>query len=237
MIINLDDEMVASMSASNRPVVRYTTRQPAAGEFGIRAVNGNSYIACGENPICPASELPLHGIHNLSNTLAALALGSAIGLPIDSMLTALRGFEGLPHRCQWVTRIKGVDWINDSKGTNVGASCAAIEGLAADRNLILIAGGDGKGADFTRLADVSAGRVREAILIGRDANRLADVLRGVTRVSFATDMNAAVRLAFDRSMPGDIVLLSPACASQDMFTDYQHRGNEFVDAIAGVCRE
>ena len=236
MIVNLDDEIAASISGNNRPVIRYSTGEPAAGEFGVRDVDGNSYIACGEKIICPVADLPLHGVHNISNALAALALGSAVGVPIDAMLSALRAFEGLPHRCQWVTRVNGVDWINDSKGTNVGASCAAIEGLAADRNLILIAGGDGKGADFTRLAEISAGRVREAILIGRDANRLAGVLEGVTTVNFATDMNAAVRLAFERSIPGDIVLLSPACASQDMYTDYQHRGNEFIDAIDRTCR-
>lgn len=235
MIVNLDDEVVASMAGNNRQVIRYTTGEPAAGVFGIRNVNGNGFVACGEKIICPLAELPLHGNHNVANVLAALALGSAIGLPVESMVMALRSFEGLPHRCQWVTRVNGVEWFNDSKGTNVGASCAAIEGLAGDNNLILIAGGMGKGADFKRLAEASAGRVREAILFGRDAGRLADALADVTQVLFATDMNAAVSIAFETSVPGDIVLLSPACASQDMFVDYRHRGEEFVDAITRIC--
>ena len=117
----------------------------------------------------------------------------------------------------------------------MGASCAAIEGLAGVDNLILIAGGEGKGADFSRLAQVSTGRVREVILIGRDANRLAAVMQDVCKVSFAIDMESAVRLAFERSAAGDIVLLAPACSSLDMFRDYQHRGDEFVSAVARIC--
>lgn len=237
MVVNLDDDIVASVDRSNRNVICYTAGEPGISELGIREIDGRRYIAMGEKTVCAADELPLHGNHNLSNMLAALALGTAIGLPVDSMLAALRDFHGLPHRCQWVTRIKEVDWFNDSKATNVGACCAAIEGLAGSDNLILIAGGEGKGADFSRLAEVSPGRVKQAILIGRDANRLAAVLQDVCNVCFAVDLDTAVRLAFDTSVPGDVVLLSPACASLDMFTDYQHRGNEFVGAIARICRE
>lgn len=237
MVVNLDDDISASLSRSNRTVICYTTREPGIDQFGVREINGVRYIAAGEDVVCAIADLPIHGIHNISNTLAALALGTAIGLPLDSMSAALRDFQGLPHRCQWVARVKEVDWFNDSKATNVGACCAAIEGLAGSDNLILIAGGEGKGADFSRLAEAAAGRVREAILIGRDANRLGGFLQDVCRVCFATDMDSAVRLAFEKSVPGDAVLLSPACASLDMFVDYQQRGNEFVGAIARICRE
>ena len=236
MIINQDDAMASAMARSGRSYICYTSREPAADAFGIRLQAGVRFIAYGEKLVCPVSDLPLQGSHNTANAMAALALGTAIGLPMDSMVAALRDFKGLPHRCQWVARINGADWINDSKGTNVGASCAAIEGLAGSNNLILIAGGDGKGADFSRLAEVAAGRVREAILIGRDANRMAAVLRDVTRVNFAGDMDAAVALAFAGAAAGDVVLLSPACASLDMFTDYQQRGNEFVAALNRIAR-
>lgn len=236
MIMNLDDEIVAATARPDRSSICYTGREPAAGEFGIHVRDGTRFIAYGENLICPESDLPLPGSHNTANAMAALALGTAIGLPMDSMVTALREFKGLPHRCQPVAQINGTDWINDSKGTNVGASCAAIEGLAGSNNLILIAGGDGKGADFSRLAQIAAGRVREAILIGRDANRMAAVLQDVTNINFAGDMEAAVTLAFAKASAGDVVLLSPACASLDMYTDYQQRGNAFIAALDRISR-
>lgn len=236
MIINRDDEIVSAMARTDRSSIGYTSREPAADEFGIRLQDGIRFIAYGEQLICPVSDFPLPGSHNTANAMAALALGSAIGLPMEPMLAALREFKGLPHRCQWVARINGADWINDSKGTNVGASCAAIAGLAGNNNLILIAGGDGKGADFSRLAEIAAGRVREAILIGRDANRMAAVLQDVTRVNFAVNMDVAVSLAFAKASAGDVVLLSPACASLDMFTDYQQRGNAFVGALDRIGR-
>jgi len=237
MVVNLDEEVVTSISINNRNVIYYTTGHPGNNEFGLLDINGNRYITFGDKAVCPVTDLPIHGIHNISNVLAALALGSAIGLHTDCMLEAVRNFQGLPHRCQWVARIKGADWYNDSKATNVGASCAAIEGLGGENNLILIAGGEGKGADFSRLAKVSSGRVREVILLGRDANRMAAVMQEVCKVSFAIDMESAVRLAFERSLTGDIVLLAPACSSLDMFRDYQHRGDEFVSAVARVSQE
>jgi len=234
MVINLDDKMVAAFSQENRQGIYFTIGVPGQHTYGIRESLGKQVIAYGDNEICPVEYVPIHGRHNLANTLAALSLGTAIGLSTPGMLAGLRAFQGLPHRCQWLRRVNGVDWYNDSKGTNVGASCAAIEGLAGSNNMILIAGGDGKGADFTPLATTAAGRVRSAILIGRDAVRLAEVLRGVTNVCFALDMDAAVRLAHQQSRPDDIVLLSPACASLDMFTDYTERGAEFAAALARV---
>ena len=237
LVINLDDRMVAAFSRKSRKNICFTATEPGKNSFGIRELHGDKVIAYGDTVICPIKDIPLQGRHNISNILAALALGTAIGLPMQGMLAGMRDFQGLPHRCQWLKRINDVDWYNDSKGTNVGASCAAIEGLAGDNNLILIAGGDGKGADFSPLSAAAAGRVRAAILIGRDAQRLADVLHAVTAVYFALDMYAAVRLAHEQSRPQDIVLLSPACASLDMFTDYQHRGAVFAEAVARIERE
>ena len=234
MVINLDDKMGAAFSQENRQNIYFTVGVPGQRTYGIREYQGKQVIAYGDNDVCPVEYIPIHGRHNIANTLAALSLGTAIGLPTPGMLAGLRAFQGLPHRCQWLRRVDDVDWYNDSKGTNVGASCAAIQGLAGANNVILIAGGDGKGADFTPLAATAAGRVRSAILIGRDAARLAEVLRGVTNVCFALDMDAAVRLAHHQSRPGDIVLLSPACASLDMFTDYTQRGAEFAAALARV---
>ncbi|MBF8268343.1 MAG: UDP-N-acetylmuramoylalanine/D-glutamate ligase [Gammaproteobacteria bacterium] len=234
LVINLDDKMVGTYFRKNRKSICFTAMEPDKNTYGVRKLAGQEVIAWGDDVICPVKDIPIQGRHNIANTLAALSLGTAIGLPMPGMLAGLRDFVGLPHRCQWLQRINGVDWYNDSKGTNVGASCAAIEGLAGDNNLILIAGGDGKGADFAPLASAVVGRVRAAILIGRDAQRLAAVLGKVTAVYFALDMDAAVRLAHEQSRPQDIVLLSPACASLDMFSDYQHRGAVFAQAVARI---
>jgi UDP-N-acetylmuramoylalanine--D-glutamate ligase len=189
------------------------------------------WVCYGNEQILPVSEILIRGRHNISNALAALALGYAIGLDRAAMIQVLKKFKGLPHRCEWVATIRGVDWINDSKGTNPGASCAAIEGLASGENIVLVAGGDGKGADFTGLARSAAGRVRCAILIGRDAKRIADALDKRIDVYHAISMDAAVALAGRVAGKGDRVLLSPACASLDMFSDYQERGTVFRNAV------
>jgi UDP-N-acetylmuramoylalanine--D-glutamate ligase len=174
----------------------------------------------------------LTGLHNAANALAALALGEAVGLPLEPQLGVLRTFAGLPHRMQWVADIAGVRWINDSKGTNVGATIAAVSGLPGP--LVLIAGGDGKNQDFDELRSVFLGKVRHVVLIGRDAPRLAAALESVCPTERAADMRAAVGAAANAARPGDTVLLSPACASLDMFRDYTHRGDEFVAAVRGL---
>ena len=179
----------------------------------------------------PVRDLRLFGKHNISNCLAALALGYAAGIPEVAMLDSLREYSGLPHRCQKVAEINGVAWYNDSKGTNSGASSSAITGLGGDRNIILIAGGIGKGADFKQLVPAAAGRVRSAILIGRDARLLAEALGEVADICYAVDMDAAVKVAAETARAGDIVLLSPACSSFDMFSDYRQRGEVFVEAV------
>ncbi len=173
--------------------------------------------------------LKISGRHNAANALATLALGDALRLPLAPMLDELREFTGLPHRAQWVADINGVRYINDSKGTNVGATLAAVGGLAGP--LVVIAGGDGKGQDFTPLADAFRGKVRTAVLLGRDAGLIETALAGICHTTRVETMEEAVRAAARFAQPGDTVLLSPACSSLDMFRDYAQRGNVFAAAV------
>jgi UDP-N-acetylmuramoylalanine--D-glutamate ligase len=152
-----------------------------------------------------------------------------LNLPLDAMLAELQEFPGLPHRSQWVADIKGVTYVNDSKGTNVGATLAAVDGMPGP--LVMIAGGDGKQQDFAPLRDAFKGKVRRTILIGRDAQEIAKVLQGVCDVELCNSLEDAVRAAAKAAQPGDVVLLSPACASLDMFRDYTHRGAVFTQAV------
>jgi len=236
MIINLDDPVVRTMARPQRQCLEFTLGKPSRGQFGVHERGGDSWLCRGDDALLSTRELGIRGEHNHANALAALALGTAIGLPREDMCRALRSFTGLPHRCRWVARIDGVDWFNDSKGTNVGASCAAIHGIATGRNVILIAGGDGKGADFAPLADVIATRVKALVLIGRDGPRISQAVGRRTPFQYAGDMRQAVRACSDAAQAGDVVLLSPACASFDMFSNYMARGDAFVAAVRELAR-
>jgi UDP-N-acetylmuramoylalanine--D-glutamate ligase len=170
------------------------------------------------------------GLHNAANALAALALGRAVELPYEPLLHALAQFEGLPHRVQQIAQIGGVAFFDDSKGTNVGATVAALNGMR--RHVVLIAGGDGKGQDFSPLQPAVAGHARAVVLIGRDRERIAQILAGTdVPLLRAADMEEAVRLSFSQARDGDAVLLSPACASFDMFRNYEHRAQMFAEAV------
>jgi UDP-N-acetylmuramoylalanine--D-glutamate ligase len=177
----------------------------------------------------PVDDVLMPGRHNLVNALAALALGTAVGLPFGAMVETLQTFPGLPHRTRFVTEFNSVRWYNDSKGTNPGASIAALEGFDHGDNsrTVLIAGGDCKGADFADLADAAARYARAVILMGRDADRIAATLEDRVPLARALDMADAVRKAAAAAQPGDRVLLSPACASFDMFRGFEHRGDVF----------
>lgn len=232
MVMNADDAMVMRMAESARERVLFSLHAPRGdADFGLFDAGGGPWLVHGERRLMPVREIRIKGMHNVSNALAALALGFAAGLSAEPMLQTLREFPGLPHRCQWVGGVRGVDWFDDSKGTNVGATVAAILGLGADRPLILIAGGDGKGQDFSELAGAARNRLRGAVTIGRDGPAIAAVLRDVVAVTQARDMQDAVARAADMAQPGDAVLLSPACASFDMFRDYVHRGEAFAAAV------
>lgn len=198
-------------------------------EFGII----DAYLAHGEQKLLMIDELRIRGMHQVANALAALALGHAINLPLIAMTDALRKFPGLPHRCQWVRKINNIDWYNDSKGTNVGATKAAILGLGASISgkLILIIGGMGKDANFTVLRDSVVQHVRALILIGKDAKNIAKALDKTCKMLFASSLNEAVHVAQSEAQEGDAVLLSPACASFDMFKNFEHRGEVFMDLV------
>jgi UDP-N-acetylmuramoylalanine--D-glutamate ligase len=231
-IVNADDPVAAALADPQHRQVRFTRRVPAPGEYGICAEQDIPWIACGEQPILAVSEIALRGTHNVMNALAALALGEAVGLPRRAMVAALREFRGLPHRMQLILRRRGVRWYNDSKGTNVGATLAAIEGLPG--RVVLIAGGDAKGSDLAPLAAALHNKGRAALLLGKDAPRLQEILATVLPVERVADMAQAVQRAAELAQPGDSVLLSPACASTDMYRDYQERGEIFSAAVRGL---
>jgi UDP-N-acetylmuramoylalanine--D-glutamate ligase len=177
-----------------------------------------------------ADELGVRGLHNVSNALAALALCRAIDLPLPPLLEALRNFKGLPHRVEAVAEIKDVIYYDDSKGTNVGATVAALNGLG--RRAVVILGGDGKGQDFSPLAPAIASHARAVVLIGRDAEKIAAALQTCdVPLLHAVDMNEAVKLGASQAQPGDAVLMSPACASFDMYRNYVHRAEMFISAV------
>jgi UDP-N-acetylmuramoylalanine--D-glutamate ligase len=184
-------------------------------------------------PLLPLAALRIQGLHNAANAMAALAMCEALELPSGPALEALAAFGGLAHRAQWVAEVGGVRFVNDSKGTNVGATLAAVAGMPGP--LVVIAGGDGKGQDFSALRAAFRGKVEHVVLIGRDAQLIEDALAGVCGAERATDMASAVRAARAAARPGCTVLLSPACASLDMFRDYTHRGDEFVAAVRSLA--
>ena len=182
----------------------------------------------------PLAALPLEGRHNAANALAALALGTAVGLDSQAMCNALRNFKGLEHRMQKVADIRGITWINDSKATNIGACVAALEGYLD--KVILIAGGEAKGADMNELKPVVCAKAKSVVLMGKDAPLIEQALAGCVPVYSASNMNEAVKIAASLAKTGDSVLLSPACASLDQFKNYQDRGNKFVKAVMELAR-
>lgn len=229
-ILNRLDAWSAGMALPGRPVVTFGLDAPRSErDWGIDECT----LMRGGTPLMPASELPVAGLHNAANALAALALGHAIGLEPEAMLDGLRRFRGLPHRLEKITEIRGVAFYNDSKGTNVGATVAALNGMTTP--VVLIAGGDGKGQDFAPLAAAVGARARAVVLIGRDAPAIEKVLPGgAVALLHAGTMEEAVELAYRAGRAGDAVVLSPACASYDMFRSYVHRGEVFVQAVRAL---
>ena len=236
MVLNRDDARVAAMARDDREVIFYTLGVPRAGEFGLRQGRHGDTLSFGETPILAADKLTVAGLHNVANGLAAMAVASVLGVRHETMARALQDFRGLPHRCQLVAEAGGVRWFDDSKATNVGATVAAIVGLVGDLGgrLILIAGGDAKDADFSALAEPLARHVHLALLIGRDAGRIAAVAEGAVEIVHAEGMADAVDIAHARAQSGDGVLLSPACASFDMYTSYEERGDAFAAEVRRV---
>lgn len=235
-VLNRDDPRSMDMARPGRTVFTFGGGRPRTDtEWGIGPARGGDALMRGSHPLMRLEQMPVAGLHNAENALAAHALAHAIGAPDEALARAMNSFEGLPHRMQRVIEHEGVLFLDDSKGTNVGATVAALAGLR--RPVVLIAGGDGKGQDFAPLAPAVGARARAVVLIGRDAEKLARALAGTgVPVERAAGMDEAVRAAFRASRAGDAVLLSPACASYDMFRDYVHRAEAFVAAAQKLAR-
>ena len=267
MVLNRDDALVSRMlpepvkAKLQKPQYRTHTTFGAGmpqrpGDFGIEVVGGMAWLVRAQEAdetlrrsknaeeelyiqrLMPADALRIRGRHNATNALAALALAQAAGCPLSAMLYGLREYRGEPHRVEPVGTVNGVEFFDDSKGTNVGATVAALSGLGAERRLVVILGGDGKGQDFTPLAAPLARHARAAVLIGRDAPAIRAALQdcGIALHS-ATTLPEAVRWAAERAHAGDAVLLSPACASLDMFRDYAHRAEVFIDTVRELAND
>lgn len=228
-VLNQDDPMVASMASRDQPVLRFGLGGDDSLDFSVSRDVRSEYLVHRGSPLIEVDTVKIKGRQNVSNALAALAMGHAVGLPMAAMIEGLQEFPGLPHRMQWVEKIRGVDWINDSKATNVGACIAALEGL--NGKIVLIAGGDGKGADFSAFKKVVKERARAVVLIGKDAELLQGLLAPEVACVRASDLRRAVLLSAEIARPGDTVLLSPACASLDQFANYEERGRVFEQAV------
>src|SRR6266508_2018095 len=236
-VLNRDDLRSLAMELPGRKAISFGLDTPRRAEdWGLLERGGESWFARGANALLAVREMSLAGLHNAANALAALALCRALGLPLQPLLAALREFKGLPHRTELIGEADGVRWYDDSKGTNVGSTVAALAGLAqGDAKVILIAGGDGKGQDFSPLRNALERSARGLVLIGRDASLIEAAVAGAgVPIRRAASMDQAVALAAQAARPGDAVLLSPACASFDMFRDYKHRGEVFRLAVERV---
>jgi UDP-N-acetylmuramoylalanine--D-glutamate ligase len=235
-VVNRDDPLSKELTTAEQ-ISFGLNPAPNYSDYGLEELNG-LWLMSGKRKLIPVSDLKIAGHHNIANVLAAMALASSIGIDRNTIIRTIRQFTGLPHRVEWVANIHEVDYYDDSKGTNVGATCAAIKGMSKNgkpQNVVLIAGGDGKGQDFSPLIDAVKENARAVVLFGRDAHLIEDVL-------FATDvplydavgLQEAVVIAQKLAKPGDAILLSPACASFDMFRDYVQRAEVFVDAVKAL---
>ncbi len=237
-VTNRDDDATKTVNES-QSVLSFGSDIPAQNQFGVTRIYGKATLVFGQQSLITLDELPLAGMHNALNYLAALALGYSAGWSLTAMVKNLAGFTGLAHRCQRIISHDGITWINDSKATNVGATIAAINGLAqtltssneVKQKLILIAGGDGKGADFSPLIEPLAAHVSQVVTLGKDGDKIAELVANASKV---TSLFAAVQTAKASAKTGDIVLLSPACASLDMFKNFSDRGEQFIAAVAKV---
>jgi UDP-N-acetylmuramoylalanine--D-glutamate ligase len=230
-IVNREDARSAAMLTDGRAQLSFGLNPPpGADDWGISREGTTIWLVQGTQKILRADELQVSGLHNVANALAALALCRALELPLEPLCAALRAFRGLPHRVEKVAEVSGITYYDDSKGTNVGATEAALKGLG--KPAVVILGGDGKGQDFTPLKGAVAKHARAAVLIGRDALLIERALQGCGKpVLKARDMDEAVRLATSNALPGDAVLMSPACASFDMYRSYLHRAEVFIAAV------
>ena len=242
VVYNRDDSLTRPLVPDGTPMQSFGLNAPDLNQYGIlREDNGSMWLARGRERLIKSSELYIQGTHNLANALACLALGEAIGLPLESMLETLKTFKGLEHRCEFVQEINGVRYYNDSKGTNIGATLAAIDGLGAaieaqGGKVAIILGGQGKGQDFTALRDALSKYAKVAVLLGVDRTLIETAIQGTTELVTVETLAQAVQVCQQYAQPNDVVLLSPACASLDMFKSYGQRGHEFVACVAALSQ-
>ena len=234
-VLNRDDMRSMRMTRPERSVITFGLDVPQDDKgWGLSARDAGASLQRGSMSIAPVSDLRVAGLHNAANALAAGALCRAIGVADEAIARGWQTFEGLPHRVKNINKINNICFYDDSKGTNVGATVAALTGMREP--VVLIAGGDGKGQDFAPLAAAARGRARAVVLIGRDAPLIAQAIGDHVPLIHAEDMAQAVDMAFDAARAGDAVLLSPACASYDMFRNYVHRAEVFAEAVASLQR-
>ena len=241
MVFNRDDGLTRPLIPDHVPSISFGLNAPDMNQFGVlRDADGTAWLSRGRFRLLNANDMNIQGNHNIANALAALALGESVDLPLESMLQTIKEFNGLAHRCEFVAQVNDVRFYNDSKGTNVGATLAAIEGLGAplaiqQHKLVVILGGEGKGQDFKPLAAALARYAKAVILIGQDAAVIDQAIANVTdkhvAMMHASSLEHAVQLAVEAASPGDAVLLSPACASFDMFLNYEDRGEQFIACV------
>lgn len=237
LVCNRQDDLTKPLLQAGQKVTTFGVSEPDLKQFGVVRYGDQEWLAEGVNRLMDSSEVAMLGRHNLENALSALAIGSAAGIPEDAMLTVLKTFQGLPHRCELVSQYRNAKWVNDSKATNAGAVIAALRGLSGDGKIILIAGGQAKGQDFSVLAGVIVETVSQLVLIGEDSDQIAQAVAAVSEIPtvYAVNMAAAVQTANSAANTGDVVLLSPGCASFDMFDGYESRGRAFVSAVEGLA--
>ncbi len=233
-VVNRDDPMVYGAIPMLDSVVSFGLSRPNGDrEWGVDQVEGDQWLMCGEQKVCRSTELKVSGSHNVSNALAALALSSAVLVSREGLASGLLSYEGLDHRMQWVADVGGIRFYNDSKATNVGATLAAISGLSTP--CVLILGGESKQQDFSLLIEAVREKIRAVVLMGKDAPLIKYALRDAGAQTYdAPSMIDAVRISAEMAEYGDVVLLSPGCASFDMFESYAHRGDMFVDAVRSL---
>lgn len=231
-VINRDDPESAALAGECEGISYGLDEPMSKNDFGLRMIDDRAWLVHGDEPLCRASEIRMPGRHNVSNVLAAMALAHCAGINQELAIEAAKTFPGLPHRCEWVGEWNGVSWFNDSKGTNVGATVAALQGLP--QAVVLIAGGQAKGAEFSELAKAVEGKTRAVVLYGEDADQIEVAIADRTKIIRANDLAEAVQQAKSVAQNGDAVLFSPACASFDMFDNYLQRGESFLAEVRRI---
>ena len=237
VVHNRDDSLTRPLVPDATPMQSFGLNAPDMNQYGVlRETDGTMWLARGRERLLKSSDMYMQGTHNVANALACLALGEAIDLPLESMLETLKTFKGLEHRCEFVKDVNGVRYYNDSKGTNIGATLAALDGLGAaievqQGKVAIILGGQGKGQDFTALRESLSKFAKVAVLIGEDCPVIEKAIEGTTTLLHAESLAEAVALCQKNTQPNDVVLLSPACASFDMFSGYPQRGHQFVALV------